>query len=264
MTTTMTTPTIAHSRFNRNTPVRRGSKYTRVVTSVWTYDREKSVLTYGATVFRRQKSKMLEYGREVDLNDLLKSDKSKQSKQLKYPSVSNKGLDLWNKKVHRERATERFNNIPVRIKIITPVPLRNVSLSWFIAEKLIFKFGCCKDDENDRSDEFHGVVTVDEKFNRRFPYFLDYHDEYTPNVTESVSGTEDDEDKDEDDDTEYTGNSSTEEQDDNENEGEDETDNVKVYIKERVYTEENSNCGTFSWLLSSVVFFSVVTYAVTH
>ena len=70
----------AHSRFMKNTPVAKGKDFDRVVTSVWTFDHNTRVLTYGATIYRKENSH-----------------------------------DSWDKNLHLKRAIERFNDNPIRI-----------------------------------------------------------------------------------------------------------------------------------------------------
>ena len=102
---------VAHSRFYKGHPSKKGYSFDRVVTSVWsiqpTDNEEFFELKYGATVW------------------------TKDSKS-----------DHWVKNTHKKTAQERYNTKPVvvylhsywlRLKDIHPV-----SVDWLIATELIF------------------------------------------------------------------------------------------------------------------------------
>jgi hypothetical protein len=94
-----------HSRFLRGQSVPKSSPFDKIITVVWSYKGSK--LRYGATVYH----------------------KSKQS---------------WNKKKHRERALERYDENPIKVELTseTGMPkLRYIAIDNFISTELIYKFG---------------------------------------------------------------------------------------------------------------------------
>lgn len=107
----MTSIRLAHSRFMQGEPAYCKDVFDKVVSSVWSFDPTTKVLTYGATIYR-------------------KSGKS----------------DYWNKKEHKNRALERFEQNPIRVKLTVGkgnnVPeLQSSAIDWFIASHLVYKFG---------------------------------------------------------------------------------------------------------------------------
>ena len=127
---------VAHSRFLKGEPVCKKDKYDRVVTSVWSFD--DSVLTYAATVFKQTNSR-----------------------------------DLWNKSDHLYKALERYTKNPLRIKLATFVPkeymaeLSNISMDWYVAEHLIYKFGTHNKNPIDVR-KVHGETTIYTDFNQEY------------------------------------------------------------------------------------------------
>ena len=107
----MTSIRLAHSRFCGGEPAYCKDVFDKIVSSVWSFDPETKVLTYGATIYR-------------------KSGKS----------------DFWNKRQHKNRALERFEQNPIRVTLINekgvkPCELQSAAIDWFIASHLIYKFG---------------------------------------------------------------------------------------------------------------------------
>jgi len=130
----------AHSRIMNGRAIQKGEQYDRVVTSVWNFDPDTSVLTYGATVYKK--------------------DKDKKS-------------DFWNKREHKKTAIERFEKHPIRVVIAAPenMPeLSNISIDWFIAQNLIYKFGT-HNKKNVDVRRIHGKVKVSDEFNKIYPGF---------------------------------------------------------------------------------------------
>jgi hypothetical protein len=106
-------PRVTHCRFNKSIPIyknpKQNNKFDRVVSIAWNYDSTKSVIIYGATVF-------------------------------KHTSVE----EQWTKKLHSKTALERYNNCPVKVMMIN-TDLDNFStdyIDWYIAQKLIYDYGC--------------------------------------------------------------------------------------------------------------------------
>lgn len=119
-------PHIAHCWFRGYNPIYRGfkqgSRCNRIVTVAWSYEtfhlktftdeksdepiRTKTILKYGATVFRKTKSN-----------------------------------DLWLKKLHTHRAITRHNNSPVCVEFDGDLSdVKPCVINWYIAQKLIFKY----------------------------------------------------------------------------------------------------------------------------
>lgn len=135
---------VAHSRFNKGIPVCRGEAFTRIVTSVWSFESETAVLTYGATIFKKDHSK-----------------------------------DHWNRKKHLERAVERFTNNPIRIvlKAINSIPeISNISMDWYIAQNLIYKFGTHNTIEPDIR-RIQGTTNIYPDFNTEYDSLSDKFEE---------------------------------------------------------------------------------------
>jgi hypothetical protein len=108
----MTSVRLAHSRFLNSRPTQQKDSFDKVVTSVWSYDPETSILTYGATVYK-------------------KADKS----------------DTWSKREHKERAMQRFTDVPIRVKLLCApessgiAELESTAVDWFISTHLVFEYG---------------------------------------------------------------------------------------------------------------------------
>lgn len=105
----VTSVRLSHSRFLKNSPAQKKDTFDKVVTTVWTFEPETSVLTYGATVYK-------------------KAGKS----------------DFWNKKEHKEQAMKRFQENPIRVQLLSrdTVPeLMSRAIDWFISSHLVFKYG---------------------------------------------------------------------------------------------------------------------------
>jgi hypothetical protein len=107
----MTSIRLAHSRFMKSEPAFCKDIFDKIVTSVWSFDPETKILTYGATVFRK--------------------------------STKN---DFWNKRQHKNRALERFEQNPIRVKLcvqngVHASELQSSAIDWFISSHLIYKFG---------------------------------------------------------------------------------------------------------------------------
>jgi len=105
----MTSVRLAHSRFFHGKPVSKFEEFDKVVTSVWTFQPDKSILTYASTVFTKKSNS-----------------------------------DFWVKKVHREKAQERFENNPIRVHIIREAEgpeMSSTPVDWFISRCLIYEFG---------------------------------------------------------------------------------------------------------------------------
>lgn len=130
---------IAHSRFMDKTPVMKGERFDKVVTSAWSFDYNNSILTYGATIFTKKDCK-----------------------------------DFWNKKDHREKAVERYTNNPIRVKlnvhtqVHTQVPeLSNIAVDWYISMNLVYKFGCFNEKLDVRRIQHE--VNIKSDFNIKYP-----------------------------------------------------------------------------------------------
>ncbi len=135
----------AHSRFHKGKPVCKGEKFDRVVTSVWTFDTDVSILTYGATVFKKE----------------------------------NRG-DHWSRRAHVKQAVERFNDNPLRIKLIRPVWLRellveidSIPMDWYIATNLIYKFGT----QSKSDEQIEKTVDIPFDFNTRYSRLADKYEQ---------------------------------------------------------------------------------------
>lgn len=107
----MTSIRLAHSRFCGGEPAYEKDVFDKIVSSVWSFDPETKILTYGATVYRK--------------------------------SAKN---DFWNKRQHKNRALERFEQNPIRVKLnvengVKARELQSSAIDWFISSHLIYKFG---------------------------------------------------------------------------------------------------------------------------
>lgn len=127
------TTRVAHSRFLKGMPMgcENRKDYDKIVTSVWNYDSNTKVLTYGATVFRKTSTS-----------------------------------DCWNRKLHLERAYQRFTECPVTVKIYfcdEPIPS---AINWYIANDLSFKFGSY----SKSNEESNHVIVGGRYFNQTFDF----------------------------------------------------------------------------------------------
>lgn len=132
-------PRIAHARYYQGNEVNKSSPYDRVITVVWTLenvkfeDGEGTLLTYGGTNF------------------------NKDSK-----------TDFWDKRIHRERAMERFTNSPVRVRLLNPENIVSDALmDWYIAQHLVYKFGMYT-----RGEQVLHVQEVDRNASDYYPWEL--------------------------------------------------------------------------------------------
>ena len=125
---------IYHSRFYKGIPVFKDSKFDKVVTSAWTYDSSTSVLTYAATIFTKTGSS-----------------------------------DFWNKKNHREKTLERFENNPIRIKLFREEgpELGNNAVDWYISRYLVFHCGTHNKISPDVR-RVHHELTIQKDFNEHY------------------------------------------------------------------------------------------------
>lgn len=148
-----TTYRLAHSRFNQGVPVRRSQPFDRVVTSVWSFDPENSILTYGSTIFNKDSHN-----------------------------------DHWDKKKHHAKALERFVKNPLRIVLESShnFELCNISIDWFISQKLVYRFGT----HNNQLDvrRLHGTITVPDDFNNCYSPFSESDDDDQVYQTSDCSG----------------------------------------------------------------------------
>lgn len=131
----------AHSRFHNNEPVMKGEEFDRVVTTAWTFEPEVSILTYGATVYKKSNAK-----------------------------------DFWSKREHIKTAKERFENNPIRVQLKSKdhnQEIDNIAMDWYIASNLIFKFGTHNTNQVDVR-RIHGEVTISPDFNQDYS-FLNYY-----------------------------------------------------------------------------------------
>ena len=133
----------AHSRFFKGTPVPKNQKYDRVVTTCWTYEPETRILTYAATVFKKESSR-----------------------------------DHWDRKLHKQKAEKRFSRGPVRLQLKCSKyigELSNIAMDWYIAKNLIFKFGTHNKNSVDVR-RIHGEHEVPFYFNEQYTCLKDYSD----------------------------------------------------------------------------------------
>lgn len=130
----------AHSRFLNKQPVGKRDEFDRVVTSVWSLDKNTNVLTYGAVVY-----------------------------------FKNGPNDHWGKRRHYLKAVERFHKNPVRVSLQyvgffnqTLSSMANLSMDWYIATNLIFKFGTHDKTGVVPPVGFHGISTIYDDFNEAY------------------------------------------------------------------------------------------------
>tara|TARA_R110002153_G_scaffold104980_1_gene243179 strand:- start:92 stop:637 length:546 start_codon:yes stop_codon:yes gene_type:complete len=133
----MTSVRLAHSRFYKGIPVSKFEKFDKVVTTLWSFQADKSILTYAATVFK-------------------KKDRG----------------DFWYKKQHRETTQERFTQNPIRMHLILPEgpELSSSPVDWFISRFLIYQYGTHNKVSPDVR-RVHHEVTVSENFNQKYDPF---------------------------------------------------------------------------------------------
>jgi len=172
MTTRTGEVRIAHCRFEKNgsngkkwESLYRKDRFDRVVSIVWSFDNETRLLTYGATVYKKEG-----------------------------PS------DFWVKKEHREKALERYHNNPVRVKLITVgntgniyrnqdiYLLKRAAIDWYIALELIYLYGV--------SNKYKDTKTklIAHNFNKDYDIFYDRviekrlmkHQKYEPYTNKSI------------------------------------------------------------------------------
>jgi hypothetical protein len=151
----------AHSRFLNKEPVGKRDGFDRVVTSVWSLDKNTNILTYGAVVYRK-----------------------------------NGPNDHWRKRQHYLKAVERFHNTPIRVTLkyvgfnnLLLSSISNLSMDWYIATNLIFKFGT-HDKTGVPDVGFHGTSTIYDDFNETYSKLSDRYED----------SSEEDEDDDDDED----------------------------------------------------------------
>lgn len=101
-------PRLSHNKFYKSKPVFGDSKFDKVVTTMWTYESDVCILTYAATVFKKDSE-----------------------------------TDFWKRKNHKEETLKRFKENPIRIKLFSEKcpELMNNAMDWYIAKDLIFKYG---------------------------------------------------------------------------------------------------------------------------
>lgn len=140
----MTSVRLAHSRFLKNCPSQQKDSFDRVVTSVWCYEPETSILTYGATVYK-------------------KADKT----------------DTWSKREHKEKAMQRFTDTPIRVKLLCAPESNGISelgstaVDWFISTHLVFEYGTHNKTSPDVRRVHHERFIRDD-FNTFYdPYYVD-------------------------------------------------------------------------------------------
>lgn len=131
----------AHSRFYKSRPAVKGEAYDRVVTTAWTFEPDVSILTYAATVYR-------------DTGD------------------------CWCKRDHISTARERFEKNPIRVRLQSKgqvQELDNIAMDWYIATKLLFRFGTHNVNEVDVR-RIHGDVVIPQNFNQEYSYLDEYYE----------------------------------------------------------------------------------------
>lgn len=132
---------VAHLRLKNGRPLTRTnhddlSDYDRIVTVCWQIDREEgddTIIRYGATVYKK---------RDYSSNSPTEPQQEKQEEDKQKKNVD------WVKKLHYEKAVERFNREPVILAINDPMNFPNPLIDWFIAKNLIYKFGCKLSEKN--------------------------------------------------------------------------------------------------------------------
>ena len=129
---------LAHSRFFKGKSVSRSEKFDKVVTTLWSFQPDKSILTYASSVF------------------------TKKSKN-----------DFWVKKEQRKNVQERFENNPIRVHIIRDdfgPEMSSTPVDWFISSYLIFQYGTHNKISPDVR-RVHHEITVKNDFNEHYDPF---------------------------------------------------------------------------------------------
>ena len=126
---------VSHCRFHNTRPLYKGkslqTEINRIVTVAWNLD-EKGILTYGATIYT-------------------------------------KTGDSWDKKIHREKAIERFNTAPLRFNVCFPEPLNRCAIDWYISRYLVVKYGCYYKGKKIRSSRIDEDLIIDQvHFNYKY------------------------------------------------------------------------------------------------
>ena len=159
-TTDTTQPRVSHRRFVDKIPTFNDDKnINRIITVVWTFEPPTSILTYGATIYKQDDKR-----------------------------------DKWVKRMHTITATERYDNNPIRVKLL-PVfgkalsEIKSLSLDWFIAQKLIFSHGTHNTNPIDVR-RVHEAVRIPYNFNDEYDPFEGFRD-----YKEDFDYTDDDEDE---------------------------------------------------------------------
>ena len=135
----MTSVRLAHSRFHHGKPVSKYDDFDKVVTSVWTFQPDKSILTYASTVFAKKSNK-----------------------------------DHWVKKIHREMAQKRFQENPIRVHIIREEEgpeMSSTPVDWFISRTLIYEFGTHNKVSPDVRRVHHEKVVTNDFNQRNDPFY---------------------------------------------------------------------------------------------
>ena len=133
---------LSHLHFLNGKPVRKNEPSDRIVTIYWSIDDD--ILTYGATVFKREHSK-----------------------------------DHWKKKLHKQTALKRYTDTPVLVKLYSDYPfpqeISSFAMDWFIAKKLLFKFGAYN--KNPDNLQIHRTQQIYPDFNQEYSYLEEYEDD---------------------------------------------------------------------------------------
>ena len=141
-----TEPRICHCRFlNKKAMLNNKNIYDRIVTIVWSFNPRKSILTYGAAVYKK--------------------------------SCNN---DYWYKQIHRDEANERFINAPIRISLVSKdnsnkfnSEITNHAMDWFISKVLVYKYGCYNKNKVDVR-RIQGEEEIHQDFNEKYdPIYSD-------------------------------------------------------------------------------------------
>lgn len=158
---------IAHCKFLDGIPIHETDKeekmnhsgyYDKIVTCAWTLDRKNSVLTYGATIFRKADNR-----------------------------------DHWVKADHRDKAIERYNTCPVVVKLINfdrydkENAITDRAIDWYIARNLVLSLGAYTKNgrENRMTEAVLGIedgqilitslITLPRDFNHKYDPNLRFH-----------------------------------------------------------------------------------------
>lgn len=145
---------LAHLHFNEGKPVRKDEYYDRVVTVYWTFEPDVSILTYGATVFKKEYSS-----------------------------------DHWKKKEHKQKALERYRNNPIRIHLISkeqnPKEIENFAMDWFVAKNLVFYYGAYHKGLDVR--RIHGEKEIPSNFNSKYSFLKEEEEDWSWEEEETAS-----------------------------------------------------------------------------